>query len=322
MSASPRLRACWAFLTSWLIVLGATGLMAQAAGASSGGSGLGGGTDTSSPAATQTPQTSNATTTSTTTTSTTTTTSSSSGGTPNVTLGATVPGVTVLLGTQQVAGDGITLTISRFGELGQVVNVSGEAPPADAGATIDIDGISAQAGATWSDLATATVAADGSFQTVWVPTSSASFTLQATLGPNPSQAAGAPQTGGGALPDAETAASALTGTASFAFPVFRLSTATLYGPGFWGHRTACGEVLRRTTLGVANRTLRCGTMVAVYFGGRELSVPVIDRGPFTNHASWDLTEAVAKALHMTQTSQVGTLAPAPAALAAATRRGG
>jgi rare lipoprotein A len=91
--------------------------------------------------------------------------------------------------------------------------------------------------------------------------------------------------------------------------VFKSATATIYGPGLWGHRTACGERLRKTTLGVANRTLKCGTKVAVYYGDRELVVPVIDRGPFTKHASWDLTEATANALGATHTVTVGTIAP-------------
>jgi rare lipoprotein A (peptidoglycan hydrolase) len=46
-------------------------------------------------------------------------------------------------------------------------------------------------------------------------------------------------------------------------------------------------------------------------------VPVIDRGPFANHASWDLTMAAAKTLGVKVTSTIGTLAPAPALAAAA-----
>ena len=46
-------------------------------------------------------------------------------------------------------------------------------------------------------------------------------------------------------------------------------------------------------------------MVAVQYGGRELSVPVIDRGPFANHASWDLTMATAGLLGVRATSTVG-----------------
>ncbi len=78
--------------------------------------------------------------------------------------------------------------------------------------------------------------------------------------------------------------------------------------------------LQKTTLGVASRTLKCGTKVAVDFRGRELTVPVIDRGPFGGQASWDLTLATADALGVKDTSRIGTLAPAPASLAPRSRR--
>jgi len=248
-----------------------------------------------------------------------------------------------LAGTQQVDGDGITLSVAQFGELHHVLQITGTAPPTDAGQTIEIEGTSAPAGAddtAWSDLASANVAANGSFSAVWLPSSSSTYTLQATLmpAPSPAESSAAAATGGGALPDtgtgtgtdtgtdtdaaADADADALSATETFVLPVFKLSSASFYGPGLWGKRTACGQLLRRSTLGVANRTLPCGTMVAVYFAGRELSVPVIDRGPYANHANWDLTYAAAKALHMTETSQVGTLAPAPATLFAAVRHGG
>jgi rare lipoprotein A (peptidoglycan hydrolase) len=58
---------------------------------------------------------------------------------------------------------------------------------------------------------------------------------------------------------------------------------------------------------VANRTLPCGTHVAVYYRGQMLVVPVIDRGPYSHGADWDLTEATAKALGMTQTERIGAV---------------
>jgi rare lipoprotein A len=87
--------------------------------------------------------------------------------------------------------------------------------------------------------------------------------------------------------------------------VYRRSLATLYGPGLYGDQTACGEVLTRRTLGVANRTLKCGTEISIYFDGRSLTVPVIDRGPYAHGANWDLTMATARALGMLGTGVVG-----------------
>jgi rare lipoprotein A len=76
----------------------------------------------------------------------------------------------------------------------------------------------------------------------------------------------------------------------------RFQRATWYGPGFYGHRTACGVKLRPWTVGVAHRRLPCGTRVTFFHGGAFKTVPVIDRGPFSRGMSWDLTAAAARAL--------------------------
>ncbi len=75
--------------------------------------------------------------------------------------------------------------------------------------------------------------------------------------------------------------------------VYRAVFASWYGPG---GRTACGEQLGAGTLGVANRTLACGTLVTLHYGNRTVSVPVIDRGPFVAGRDYDLTYATKLAL--------------------------
>ena len=72
--------------------------------------------------------------------------------------------------------------------------------------------------------------------------------------------------------------------------------ATWYGPGFWGHPTACGTVLTPTTLGVAHRKLPCGTQVTFSYNGASVTATVVDRGPFHKGYAWDLTKKVAKRL--------------------------
>src|SRR5689334_6364994 len=73
--------------------------------------------------------------------------------------------------------------------------------------------------------------------------------------------------------------------------------ATWFGPGFYGQTTACGQLLTPATVGVAHRTLPCGTLVRVSYHHRRLVVPVIDRGPYGhNGASFDLTAGAAQAL--------------------------
>ena len=108
------------------------------------------------------------------------------------------------------------------------------------------------------------------------------------------------------------ASSAAASPPAVSVTVYRRSIATLYGPGFWGHKTACGVTLRRRTLGVANRTLPCGTEVQIYYKGNVITVPVIDRGPYAHHANWDLTMATGRALGMLTTAVVGAASTPPA----------
>jgi len=106
--------------------------------------------------------------------------------------------------------------------------------------------------------------------------------------------------------------------------------ATWFGPGFYGQTTACGQLLEPATIGVANRTLPCGTLVRVSYHRHRLVVPVIDRGPYGhNGASFDLTAGAAQALSIEGSVRIGarvvgatanvpTLGEPPAAAGAAT----
>jgi rare lipoprotein A len=114
--------------------------------------------------------------------------------------------------------------------------------------------------------------------------------------------------GVGALLCAASSAQATTGGASTAyggaspegqdlvFSPFRSAGASWYGPGLYGNRTACGQTLRATTIGVAHRNLPCGTMVKFVFHGNAVIAPVIDRGPYVRGRAWDLTAAASEAL--------------------------
>jgi rare lipoprotein A (peptidoglycan hydrolase) len=64
-----------------------------------------------------------------------------------------------------------------------------------------------------------------------------------------------------------------------------------YGPAFYGKRTACGYAMTTELLGVAHRTLPCGTLVTFRnpANGRSLTLPVVDRGPYVYGRQWDLT---------------------------------
>jgi rare lipoprotein A len=77
---------------------------------------------------------------------------------------------------------------------------------------------------------------------------------------------------------------------------YRLAGASYYGPGLYGNGVACGGTLEPGTLGVANKTLPCGTKVKLRYHGRQITVPVIDRGPYVAGREYDLTEATKDAL--------------------------
>jgi rare lipoprotein A len=89
---------------------------------------------------------------------------------------------------------------------------------------------------------------------------------------------------------------------------YRRVKATWYGPGLYGNRMACGAKLTHRTLGVAHKSLPCGTRVALRYQGHTIVVPVIDRGPYSRGVSYDLTEATAQKLGMRQTSRVAAAA--------------
>lgn len=74
---------------------------------------------------------------------------------------------------------------------------------------------------------------------------------------------------------------------------YRLTVASWYGGG---GTLACGGELTSATMGVANKTLPCGTLVTLRYDGRSVRVPVVDRGPYVEGREFDLTEATKRAL--------------------------
>ena len=79
-------------------------------------------------------------------------------------------------------------------------------------------------------------------------------------------------------------------------PTSGVVIASWYGPGFYGNRTACGQVYTPEIIGVAHRTLRCGTMLVLEYRGRTMTVPVIDRGPYIAGRTLDLSNATRLAM--------------------------
>jgi rare lipoprotein A len=166
---------------------------------------------------------------------------------------------------------------------GQVTRLHGVLPDVAPGATVQIQRLDPARG--WVAEASGAAGAGGAFVVRWRPRVVGRFTVRAV-------AAGA-------------AARAATAAPTAPVTVYRPAIATWYGPGLYGRHTACGQVLSHRIMGVAHRTLPCGTPVELEVGGRTITVPVIDRGPFSNGARYDLTSAAAQALGLTQTATIG-----------------
>jgi rare lipoprotein A len=134
------------------------------------------------------------------------------------------------------------------------------------------------------------------------------LTLLAALSCAGALAAGAFASTGGAAGPSTTTTSSSTPTSTSTPPtkVPKTALATWFGPGFYGQHTACGQTLTPATVGVANRKLPCGTLVKVSFHGQDLTVPVVDRGPYANGADWDLTAAAAQSLGIEETVRIAT----------------
>ncbi len=148
-----------------------------------------------------------------------------------------------------------------------------------------------EAAGKWRSEAKATVTRRGNFVARWKPKALGALRVRAAL-------------------QRRRAATVTNASPEVAVRVFEPAKATYYGPGLYGNKTACGQELTPELVGLAHRTLPCGTLVEVAYGGTSIVVPVVDRGPFVDGVEWDLTEAAATQLGIAETVTIGT-APQP-----------
>ncbi len=82
---------------------------------------------------------------------------------------------------------------------------------------------------------------------------------------------------------------------------FQRGTASWYGPGFHGRKTASGERFNSYDMTAAHRSLPFGTRLKVTneTNGRSVVVRVNDRGPFAHRRIIDLAKGPAQALGLT-----------------------
>ena len=183
------------------------------------------------------------------------------------------------------------LTVSPGALLDRTLTIRGQVAEADAGRTVRIE--RQVADGSWRPIASTLVDERGRFRAPWGSDLLGRVALRANV-------------------DRGDTATASSSPLTAQTTVFQGAISSWYGPGFWGRRTACGTRLRKATVGVAHRTLPCGTKVEMYYRGKTLTVPVIDRGPFKKGRDWDLTQAAARQLGVKATVRVGFLPPAGA----------
>ncbi|MEK6277575.1 MAG: septal ring lytic transglycosylase RlpA family protein [Actinomycetota bacterium] len=132
----------------------------------------------------------------------------------------------------------------------------------------------------------ATTARNGSFSLRWTPDGPGTYQVRAVAGRNGLARSGR------SVPRTVTA--------------FRRAAASWYGPGLYGNGMACGGTLTPGTLGVAHKTLPCGTKLTLRYGSRSVRVKVVDRGPFSGSREFDLTSATKQRLGFPDTGYVLT----------------
>ncbi|MFC2648061.1 MAG: RlpA-like double-psi beta-barrel domain-containing protein [Coriobacteriaceae bacterium] len=88
---------------------------------------------------------------------------------------------------------------------------------------------------------------------------------------------------------------------------FTYVEASMYGSGdgLMGNRTANGDTLTPTSMGIAMKTMPLGTIVELTYSGRTCRAIVNDRGPYAGNRQIDLQPAVASALGFSSVGTVG-----------------
>lgn len=149
----------------------------------------------------------------------------------------------------------------------------------------------------WRKVARTRVRSSDRFAIRWQADRSGRVSLRAVLGRREAAGRGRRR--------ARVAAASRMSAPVVALSIYRPAMASFYGPGFYGRQTACGLTLTPDMHGVAHRRLPCGTLVEIMYRSREITVPVIDRGPFSGTYSWDLTQATADALGFASSGSIG-----------------
>ena len=176
----------------------------------------------------------------------------------------------------------VSVTVKRHALSGQRVKFQGRLSSGQAGRRV---AIKRRAGRGYRTIARTRTRSGGRYSVKWRARGAGSFIVRAYV-----RRSG----------DAPAAAKRLKGRMRVYVP----RHASYYGPGLYGNSLACGGRLSPGTIGVAHKSLPCGTRVTLRNRGRTLTVRVIDRGPYVAGRFYDLTEATKNRLGFGSTGNV------------------
>jgi rare lipoprotein A len=178
----------------------------------------------------------------------------------------------------QTAGDSISVNARHHVLAGETVRIAGRLSSGQAGRDVVVR---VRHGSGWKTVDRVKTTKGGSYAARWTPRGLDRYGVRVN-----------------------TADGSVKRSLSGGITVYRRSAASWYGPGFYGNRTACGRTLTRGTVGVAHKSLPCGTKVALRYKGRSVTVPVIDRGPYAGNREYDLTAETKQRLGFGSTGTV------------------
>ena len=156
---------------------------------------------------------------------------------------------------------------------GRPVQLSGALRPARAGRTVVLQ---ARRGRRWYPLARARTGAGGGFRLRWAPRQTTPAPVRLRFDGDSVNAPSSSEVG--------------------RIDVYRPALASWFGSELYGSALACGGRLGPKTLGVAHRTLPCGTWLTIRYGRRRVRLRVVDRGPYSGDREFDLTAAAKQRL--------------------------
>ncbi len=178
--------------------------------------------------------------------------------------------------------DTVTVSVKRHQLAGKRVKFGGKLESGAAGRSVLIQ---RRAGKGWKTVARTQTRDGGRFSAYWRPAKAGRASIRAFV-----------------RDDAGTALAVRVLRGGITVYVSR--AASWYGPGLYGNKLACGGRLSPGTVGVAHKSLPCGTRVTFHHKGRTVRTKVIDRGPYVGGRVYDLTAATKQRLGFGSTGNV------------------